>query len=224
MCLILILAAYNLMFSYSRSVIESDKLNLIKNAAGTRALSVPVSGYLTRKALAEKRRPKTKGEFSAILEDYQKQKESVKEDKNVKHIELEDPDYVALLSGISEMSISDSVTEEQFDQEPTAYQGQITDDENQEELFYDEYDHNKYIDESRNSKKDEDFSRAIQKYSDNFYKMNRQYTRNRRGSFSENSRNFESDDRWKRNNLGDKKDTQFQKNIAKWVKDRSKDV
>lgn len=118
---------------------ESKKLGLMKNAAGSRSLPQPGINQLllTQAAIAEKQKPKTNGEFSKILKEYREDKESLKqEEKKMKQIGLEDPEYVALLTDIS------SLNAEGIDEEDESDEGITVGDSDDNKIFYDEFEDN----------------------------------------------------------------------------------
>ncbi|XP_045156180.2 uncharacterized protein LOC123522814 [Mercenaria mercenaria] len=197
-----------------RSIVESEKLSLMKNAAGSLTLPIPETSYLqvTQKTIAEKRRPKTKGEFSAILDNYEKDKETVKKEKKLKYIEFEDPDYVALLTGLSEMKDEEEIQEERYKEHTAQDKYEDT------KLFYDEYEDNIDLDVSdlpvyKSRNKTQNFTHNRDELTEN-----RKEGLNRQSTFLNRKQHFGR----KNPSEEDKNENDFQKNIAKWVKESSR--
>lgn len=131
----------------------------MKNAAGSRSLPRPGINQLllTQKAIAEKRKPKTNGEFSDILKEYREDKEILKqEEKKIKQIGLEDPEYVALLTDISSLNAEDIDEEDEYDE------GRTVGDSDDQKIFYDEFEDNLEInvhrEEDENMQHDQHFN------------------------------------------------------------------
>jgi hypothetical protein len=111
-----------ILFYPTRSLLESEKMSYIVNAAGSKSFPIPEPQNLQKTLLdvAEERRPKTRGILSAILEDYKKDKEFVKENKETNYIDFEDPKYIDLLKDLSQIAskefqdLLEARTREQF--------------------------------------------------------------------------------------------------------------
>lgn len=97
---------------FRRILVEGEKLGLIVNAAGASDLPMPdlKKALQTKADLAKQKQPKVKPVFSSLLENYNKDDfNSARKDKedslnSIKHMDMDDPQTVELLTEIAESS------------------------------------------------------------------------------------------------------------------------
>ncbi|XP_060606644.1 uncharacterized protein LOC132758954 [Ruditapes philippinarum] len=181
-----------------RSLLESEKMSYIVNAAGSKSFPIPEPQNLQKTLLdvAEERRPKTRGILSAILDDYKKDKEFVKENKETNYIDFEDPKYIDLLKDLSQIAskefqdLLEARTREQFsDQDDIQDTGGVF-LENHTDTELVQYRDNKFTQNSkiytdRSPNKFKDRYQKFSKDSKNVYDKRGKYTHSKENSYEQ---------------------------------------